>query len=188
MTALPRAVRPSRIEIDEAVLDVTAGLIARRGIRDTAVQAVADATGYSKAGILNRFPSKDLLVAAAVDQCLRQTEAALAEVDPLPPGPERDTAAIAALTDLALARPGWVELVLAALSEGRDDDVRGRIAPVADAMLRMFAADGASLDRRARIVGAVGAIAVLALTYRPDATIEQAAGLIRVVSADALGR
>ncbi|MBK0296152.1 TetR family transcriptional regulator, partial [Bacillus sp. S34] len=52
---------------DRDVLDITAGLIARRGIKDTAVQAVADQAGYSKAGILARF-TRALRGSSAVDQ------------------------------------------------------------------------------------------------------------------------
>jgi AcrR family transcriptional regulator len=191
MTVPPRLVRPSRESVDASILDVTAGLIARRGMKDTAVQAVADETGYSKAGILNRFESKSLLIEAALEQCIRQTAAVLAKVEEAPAGVERDAAAVAGVTDLALARPGWVELVLASLSEGRADDVRARLTPVSDALMRMFGVDEQSstpLERRARVVAAIGAIGVLALMSEgeAEATAAQAVALIRTIGWNAL--
>lgn len=185
-----RAIRPSREQIDAEILDVTAGLIARRGIKDTAVQAVADATGYSKTGILNRFPSKDLLVDAAIRQCVQLARAAHSRVDPVGIGPARDAAALGALTDLALERRGWIELVLASVPPFRDDDLVARLAEMGALVADMFgvaAADDVPLERRARVVGALGALTVLALTYENDATPERARPLILATCWGALG-
>ena len=101
-----RSIRPSRERIDSEILDVTAGLIARRGIKDTAVQAVADAAGYSKTGILNRFPSKDALVEAAIRQCVGLARDAHARVASVKDRAAKDAAALSALTDLALSAAG----------------------------------------------------------------------------------
>ncbi|GAA4685868.1 TetR/AcrR family transcriptional regulator [Frondihabitans cladoniiphilus] len=192
MTGPGRGVRPSSGEIDRGILDITAGFIARRGIKDTAVQAVADQAGYSKAGILSRFGSKELLVRAAVAQAVEQTEAILALADGATPGPAKDAAALAGLTDLALARPGWAELVLAALALRRGDDVSDRLGPVAAALLGMFGIDiesaaSTSLERRAAVTGAVGALIVLSLTYMTEASAEQARPHLLQTGWNALG-
>jgi len=186
-----RSIRPSKEQIDSEILDVTAGLIARRGIKDTAVQAVADAAGYSKTGILNRFPSKDVLVDAAIRQCVELARAAHAKVDTV----QRDTAArdaatLVALTDLALERRGWIELVLASVPPFRDDDLIERLSEMGAIVSDMFGTGrGAdvSLERMARVTGALGALAVLALTYENDATADVARPLILATCWGALG-
>ncbi|MET3452577.1 helix-turn-helix domain-containing protein [Curtobacterium sp. 1544] len=188
----PRRGRPSSEEIDRDVLDITAGLIARRGIKDTAVQAVADQAGYSKAGILARFTNKESLVDAALAQCTAQTEVIRAAVSEVPAGPDRDAAALAGITDLALTRPGWAELALAAFTLRRGDDVGIRLEPVARALLAAFGidmehADATSLERRARVSGAFGAIAMLALTYETEASATEARPYVLRVGWSALG-
>lgn len=190
MTGPTFGVRPTSEQIDRAILDVTAGLIARRGVKDTAVQAVADATGYSKTGIINRFPSKQRLIAAAVEQCIAFTRERLDAVDGVPYGLSRDAAALEALSDLALERRGWVELALTALPARGDDDLHERLEPLGDLLWQMFVdPDGGSeqLERRARVSGAVGALAVLALTYDTRTTAEAARPLILATTWNALG-
>lgn len=192
MTAQLRPVRPSKDDIDREILDIAAGLIARRGIKDTAVQAVADQAGYSKAGILSRFSSKELLVQAALAQCVQQTSAVLAAAEMSPAGASRDAIALAGVTDLALTRPGWAELILAALSIRRGDDVAQELGPVAVALLGMFDIDmtnaaATALVRRAQVTGALGAIVVLSLTYQTEASAEQARPLLLQTGWNALG-
>ena len=188
--AAARGIRPSKEQIDAEILDATAGLIARRGIKDTAVQAVADAAGYSKTGILNRFPSKDVLVDSAIRQCIDLTEAAHARVGTVHDRTVKDAATLAALTDLALERRGWIELVLASVPPFRDDDLVARLARMGEIVSDMFGVAGAAdipMERRARVVGALGALTVLALTYDSDATPETARPLILATCWGALG-
>jgi AcrR family transcriptional regulator len=181
-----RPVRPSSDDIDAAILDATAGLLARRGLRDTAVQAVADATGYSKTGLLGRFPSKEALVEAALRQCVEQTRAVHASVDALPDGPGRDAAALRGLIDLALARRGWTELALASVPPFRDEGLEAALAEVGDLLYDMFRM-AADLERRARVTGAIGALAVLALYYDQEVTPSEARPLILATCWGALG-
>lgn len=192
MTGAERRIRPSRREIDRDILDITAGLIARRGVGDTAVQAVADRAGYSKAGILNRFSSKERLVVAALNQCIEQTEAIYTAVEGVCSSTEKDAAALIRVTDLALAQPGWAELALAAFTIRRGDDVNAQLTPVAAALLRMFgididAAAATPLTRRAQVTGSLGAVLVLSLTYSTEASAEQARPLLAQVGWSALG-
>jgi AcrR family transcriptional regulator len=60
--------RPFRQQVDEGILDRAAGLFARHGFEQTSLQAVADAVGLSKAGLLHHFPSKGALHEAVMDQ------------------------------------------------------------------------------------------------------------------------
>lgn len=188
MTPATRPVRLSAAEIDEAVLDVTAGLVARRGVRDTSVQAVADATGYSKTGLLGRFPSKEALVSAALAQCVRLTEAVTAQVDPVPDGDERDAAAVTGLVDLALRRPGWAQVVLASVPRVTDETLRPTLGAIGELVFRAFRVDDRTdLERRARVTGTLGAMVVLALTADQEATAAVARPLVVATCWDTLG-
>lgn len=188
MTPAGRPVRPSAAEIDEAVLDVTAGLVARRGVRDTSVQAVADATGYSKTGLLGRFPAKEVLVSAALAQCVRLTEAVTAGVDVVPDGVARDAAAVTGLVDLALRRPGWAQVVLASVPSVSDEALRPTLGVIGELVFGAFRVDDRTdLERRARVTGTLGAMVVLALTHDQGATTAVARPLVVATCWDALG-
>ncbi len=179
MSAPSRPVRPTSAEIDEAVLDATAALVARRGARETSVQAVADTTGLSKTGLLRRFPSKDRLIDAALDQCVRLTESVNHGVDGIDDCGERDAATIAGLVDLALSHPGWARVILASIPPIDDDRLRPGLAQIGVLVSNMFGIDeGTSLARRARVTGALGVLVTLALTYEAETTAHVARPLI----------
>ncbi|WP_199725699.1 helix-turn-helix domain-containing protein [Nocardiopsis sp. Huas11] len=59
-------VEPTSEQIDAQIVDRAAGLFARHGFENTSVQQIADATGYSKAGVLRRFVTKDASSDAAI--------------------------------------------------------------------------------------------------------------------------
>ncbi|HWH26002.1 MAG TPA: helix-turn-helix domain-containing protein [Pseudolysinimonas sp.] len=193
--AAAQVIRPSKEQIDSDILDITAGLIARRGIKDTAVQAVADAAGYSKTGILNRFPSKEVLVDAAIAQCIEQARRMHAEVALLQDSlaeddAERDAPALLALTDLALSRPGWITLALSSVTAAPGDELPRKLEPMGGPLAAMFGLLGSAADsdeRRARVSGAIGALAILALTYEDVVTPEWARTLILATCWNALG-
>ncbi|MEH3089003.1 MAG: helix-turn-helix domain containing protein [Microbacterium arborescens] len=188
MTTSVRPVRPTSAEIDEAILDAAAALVARRGARDTSVQAVADATGLSKTGLLRRFPSKDTLIDAALEQCVRLTRDAHDRVAAIDDDIERDAATIRALTDLALRHPGWAQIVLASIPPIRDERLRPGLAQMGDVVSGMFRIDDATgLARRARVTGALGVLVTLALTYESQTTAETARPLIEQVCRSTLG-
>ncbi|SDQ19767.1 TetR/AcrR family transcriptional regulator [Microbacterium sp. cf332] len=184
-----RSVRPSSAEIDEAVLDAAAALVARRGARDTSVQAVADATGFSKTGLLRRFPSKDALIDASLAQCVSLTEgvhrvvAAFTADDA-----DRDAAAIDGLVDLALSHPGWAQVVLASIPPIADERLRPGLARIGDLVSDMFRiGEHSALPRRARVTGALGVLVTLALTYEAETTADTARPLIVDVCRSTLG-
>ncbi|MDN4649047.1 TetR/AcrR family transcriptional regulator [Curtobacterium sp. PsM8] len=181
-------IRPTAAEIDEAVLDITAGLLARRGVRDTSVQAVADATGYSKTGLLGRFPTKEQLVAAALDQCVRLTRDVHDGLDDVADPRDRDAAAVAGLVDLALRRRGWAELVLASVPPVADATLEPALGDVFALVSDLFRIDAdTDLPRRARVTGMLGALVVLALTHERETTAEVARPLVVAVCWSTLG-
>jgi len=187
MTTPVRRVRPTSAEIDAAVLDTAAALVARRGARDTSVQAVADATGFSKTGLLRRFPSKDALIEAALEQCVRLTEGVRSRVDAIDDDHERDAASLDGLIDLALRHPGWAQVVLTSIPPVTDERLQPGLARIGALVSEMFVLDDhTTLARRARVTGALGVIVTLALTYQEETTADAARPVILDVARDAL--
>jgi AcrR family transcriptional regulator len=175
-----------RQQIDEQILDQAAALFARRGFEHTSVQSVADATGYSKAGLLHHYPSKEALREAVLSQAATLARGALEQVRDLPLGPARDLRALEVVVDVALAHPGLVSLLLAPATQGRapaDADPAGRW------VLQAFGVDPANTDaeRLVRVTGALGALALLCLGAAQDGTGPALRPHILATSYDALG-
>ncbi|GAA0300910.1 TetR/AcrR family transcriptional regulator [Kineococcus aurantiacus] len=158
-------------QIDEEILDAAAALFARHGVEQTSIQRIADAVGYSKTGLLHRFPGKDALQDATVAHTLGALRTVAADVGDVPLGPERDRAVVEALVDLTARRPGLVAFVLTALS-GQDGAIGTEQLDALGEVL--FGAFGAQLkpdpattpafpERGARITTAVGGLAVASL-------------------------
>lgn len=104
--------RPTRAELDTEIIDAAAELFRAQGYLGTSVQQVADRVGYSKTGLLHRFPSKERLLAAVLAPPLAEFAALRATWAALPAGAERQLCASADLVDLALRHRSSVGLVL----------------------------------------------------------------------------
>jgi AcrR family transcriptional regulator len=179
-------IRVLRQQVDEGIVDRAAALFARHGFEQTSVQAIADAVGLSKAGLLHHFPSKDALYAAALDRARTLGQEALDLVAEMPIGPARDRRAIEVLVDVALAHPGLVALILGPVTRlGTDDCGRelGRPAMAA------FGVDPetAAPERLVRVAGALAALAVLALGAHQSGQVAAWRGHVVDTSFDALG-
>lgn len=156
--------RAFRQLIDEGILDRAAELFAQHGFEQTSLRALAEAVGLSKAGLLHHFPSKDALYTAAHDVSRARAREVLDQVADLPSGPERDRRALELLTDVALERPGLVALAFRSVTQPESaaelfhgDDLLA---------FEIFAVEPAvpASDRLIRVLGALGALAVLCLT------------------------
>ena len=80
--------------------------------------------------------------------------------------------------------------MLASVPPFRDDDLVARLSEMGELVSDMFgiaASAAVPLERRARVVGALGALTVLALTYENDATPENARPLILATCWGSLG-
>lgn len=154
--------RPFRQQVDVGILDRAAALFAGRGYAKTSVQDVADAVGLSKAGLLHHFPSKEALHRAVLAQADAVGRRVLDQVRGLPVGGARDRRALEMLVDVALAHPGLVALLLAPALQG---DAGPEVDGAGAAALEAFGVDPATADpeRAVRVVGALGALAVLSL-------------------------
>lgn len=181
--------RPFRQQVEGGIVDRAAALFARYGFEQTSLQAVADAVGLSKAGLLHHFPSKEALRAAAMARAERLGRRAVDSVEHLPVGAERDRQAIEVLVDIALAHPGLVALLLApALDPRAAAAVDPQAAETTGAALAAF---GVDLDtdpaRLVRVVGALAALAVLSLAaHQQDATTSWRRHIVATCT-DALG-
>ncbi|WP_305783589.1 TetR/AcrR family transcriptional regulator [Symbioplanes lichenis] len=180
--------RPTRQEIDDEIVDQAAALFARHGLRETSVQRIADAAGYSKTGLLHRFPSKEALWEAVSERCTALLREVAACPGDLPPGPERDRAVLSALADVALAHPGMIALVLSAFSRSAEPGDSPLLDEVGEVLFAAFSvpADLPDVARGARVVGALGALAVAALALR-DLPAGQVREHLVALSSDTLG-
>ncbi|WP_017614932.1 TetR/AcrR family transcriptional regulator [Nocardiopsis salina] len=170
-------IRPTNAEIDAQILDITAGLIAARGIQQTSVQAIADAAGYSKSGLLRRFPSKEALVEGALSQVTRDGGDLRDSAVDLPLGEHRDSLVIRRLGDYVFRRQGFARLVTAAISAPENEQLRSQISPAGDVLFEAFGDLGAGAEwrrRRVRVAAAISALTVVTLTYDEVLTREEA--------------
>jgi AcrR family transcriptional regulator len=177
--------RAFRQQADEQILDRAAALFARHGLEHTSVQAVADAVGLSKAGLLHHFPSKDALQAAVLAESDRLGEQVVREVQHLPIGTDRDLRALEAMVDFALAHPGMVAFMLAPVTQGIADEAAGTGA----AALQAFGVDPVTADpeRVVRVVGALAGLAVLTLAAHQHGQTTAWRPLVLATCSDALG-
>ena len=189
--------RAFRQQADDQILDRAAALFAQHGFAHTSVQAVADAVGLSKAGLLHHFPSKDALHAAVLAQSTALGQQVVDLVEGMPRGPERDRRAVEALTDVALAHPGLIALMLGPITQGGDDGLDGGLdggldagpTGAGEAALRAFGVDPATADteRVVRVVGALAAIAVLSLAAARHTRTTEWRPFVVATCTDALG-
>jgi len=168
-------VRPTRQEIDDEIVERAAALFARYGFQETSLQRIADAVGYSKTGLLHRFPTKEALQDAVIERWAGKVRDIAGRVRDLPPGAERDRAVITELVDLALHGPGVVSLLLAALSSLETGEVAVRLKTVTEGLFEAFAADTEDSARAIRVGAALGALAVMSLATRdaPAAAVRE---------------
>lgn len=183
--------RPTRQQIEDEILDSAALLFARHGFRETSVQRIADAVGYSKTGLLHRYPSKEELQRAVIDRALAEVAAIAAGVAGLPGGAGRDRAVLTGVARLALDRPGTVALLLTGLTSTPDTEFGSALQQIGDAVLGAFGVDpGCALDtdpvRVLRVIGALGALAVSSVALHDKLTPAAFPALVDVAF-DALG-
>ncbi|ASR39433.1 TetR family transcriptional regulator [Prauserella marina] len=156
--------RTFRQDADERILDRAAGLFAQRGFAHTSLQALADAVGLSKAGLLHHFPSKEAIYDAALNMGKTQGEVLFDRALRLPVGPDRDRLAVELLIDFALERPGLVALASRSITTLGSEEADPADETSAFAF-EVFGVDPESGDpeRIARVAGMLGALVVLIL-------------------------
>ncbi|AEV86321.1 TetR family transcriptional regulator [Actinoplanes sp. SE50] len=184
--------RPTKQQIDDEILDAAAGLFARHGFRETSVQRIADAVGYSKTGLLHRFPTKEALQAAVIERCVGQLREVAAGAAPLPTGPERDRMVITGVAQLARDQPGAVALLLSCLLAEPESEFGVALQTIGEQVAAAFGDEpftGAALGgagaladpvRSVRVIGALGALAVASVALRDCLTPDAVTTLVDV--------
>ncbi|MFD7657620.1 TetR/AcrR family transcriptional regulator [Actinosynnema sp. NPDC059797] len=174
-------------QLDDQVVDGAAALFARHGFEETSLRRVAEVVGFSKAGLLHHYPSKEALRGAVVQRCLVEVRMITAGVAHRPPGPDRDREALAALAELALRRPGFAELILSGLATAPDGEEAVVLRPVVSALVEAFAVTAdTDLPRGLRVVGALGALVVARAALREPPSPDEVGHLVDL-ACDALG-
>ncbi|MFB9377312.1 TetR/AcrR family transcriptional regulator [Kineococcus gynurae] len=164
--------RPTREQIQSEIVDTAARLFARHGFEQTSLQRVADAVGYSKAGLLHHFPTKESLQEAAIDSCLHLVDDLRERAEGLPVGVGRDRALLEGVVDLAQARTGLVSLLIT--SGVAAEAPSERVQAVFDGLVRSF---DPTLEhepdpgRLVRLTVALGGIALTVVACREDPAI-----------------
>lgn len=195
--------RQTSEQIDRGIIDTASHTFATHGYTRTSVKQLADIVGYSKAGLLHRFVSKQALYDATVAATSSAVEHSLAAAAAIPAGAGRAVAMLEAIALLALERPGLVELLLDSTRPGCDGPRRDELHAIVICVLENLAGPDADNEHRLRTVLALRLIvdAVLAQDHEPvrlecDALhrliIELAAGVLGVdpqlFSPDLVGR
>jgi AcrR family transcriptional regulator len=179
--------RPTKQQIDDEILEVAAHLFARHGFKETSVQRIADTVGYSKTGLLHRFPTKEALQTAVIDRCVEQIRDTGGGVGGLGAGPERDRIVLTGLAHLAVAQPGMVALLLSSMLCEPESEIGQALAVIGQTLADAFGDElHADTARALRITGALGAVAVASLALCDQLTPDSPARLAEI-GFDALG-
>lgn len=112
--------RQTASAINAEIVDRAATLFARHGFGHASLQQVADAVGYTKAGVLHHFPSKQAIYAAVEAVVLAQLSSLASSVADVPIGYERDLAVVTSMVDLTVNWPGVSEFANALVRDGHD--------------------------------------------------------------------
>ena len=160
--------RPTTQEIERGIVDVAAGLMARPVAESTSLQSIAEAAGYSKAGVLHHFASKDAVVAAVVARCEELVHDVRTSAEALPLGRARDEAVVTSLAGLADQQPGCAALLLASATLAQDTALGRSLHQVAVDLFAAFGVVEGSDDvaRTLAVTGALGALAVCTLACK----------------------
>lgn len=153
--------RPRRPGIDAEIVDKAAALFARQGFAHTSLQQIADEVGFSKAGLLHYYPSKEAIYQAAITACREYAQRILAQAESLPVGPDRDRAVIEAALNFTFASPGVSTFVDSLTSEEKMPD----LVDIGTISLAAFGIDPmtADEDRMIRVASATAGLKAVAL-------------------------
>ncbi|MDR7275086.1 TetR/AcrR family transcriptional regulator [Catenuloplanes atrovinosus] len=162
--------RQTKEEIDEEIVEHAAALFAQHGFKDTSVQRIADAAGYSKTGLLHRFPNKEALWGAATGTCAAAMREVAETAAALPDGPARDRAVIEQLVDLALSSPGLASLALSFVGRATEPGEQDQLEGIARPVMTAFGVQPGTTDvgRVVRVIAAAGALAVATVALSRD--------------------
>lgn len=164
--------RLTSAEIDQGILDVAAGIFAQHGYAQTSVQQVADAVGYSKAGLLHRFGSKEAMYLAGLEAGTNLVERILSDAGTLRFDDRRTRAILEIFTAQAIAHPGMVQMLLRAFEPSNDGPGKEQIRELGYRLLALLNPPFSTAVERLRVVLAMQLLVNAALAQSHDITFD----------------
>ena len=162
--------RQSPAQIDHAILDVAARLFATHGYAHTSVQQIADAVGYSKPGLLHRFGSKEALHRAALAEVTETVQAVIGHATAHDDDPDQVHRVLELVTRKALARPGMVQMMVAAFEPGSEEPGTSEIQAAGRRLVELLDHPPTGPADRLRVVLAMRMIATAAMAQSSPAS------------------
>lgn len=156
--------RPTKAEIAADIVEHAAALFARHGVDHTSLQQIADAVNYSKAGVLNHYPSKNAIYEAVIKTVRDHVLELRDRVAAIPVGAQRDRVLVEAEVQFTYDWPGIAAFSnRLAYSEPETDPELVEIGLILYEALGIDVRN-TTLDRLARVTAAFSGLSVTALT------------------------
>lgn len=179
--------KPTKAEIAADIIEHAAGLFARHGFDHTSLQQIADAVNYSKAGVLNHYPSKQAIYDAVIKTVRDHMLELRDRVAAIPVGVRRDRALVEAEVQFTYDWPG-----IAAFSNRlaySEPDTDPELVEIGLILYQALGIDvqNTSLERLARVTSAFSGLSVTALTATRADQKSLWYELIVSIAMDALG-
>ena len=168
--------RQTSEQIDQGILDVAAGIFATYGFAHTSVQQIADAVGYSKAGLLHRFGSKQALHRAVIETGTAAVQEVIDEATAHAEGADRARHTIEVFATHVFERPGMVQLMLHAFDPTAEDPGTEEIQALGYRLVDLLDRPVSTPAERLRVV--------LALQLLVNAALAQESALDRDLHVD----
>ena len=160
--------KPTKADLEADILDRASALFARHGFENTSLQQIADAVGYSKAGLLHHYPSKKAIYDAVLKTGHDHMQTLLAGVAAIPVGIERDRAVVEQSVDFTYRWPG-ISAFAQALTSTDPKEARPELEAMGMTLYQALGIDlpTCGMERIVRVTSAfsgLGITAVLAVT------------------------
>jgi AcrR family transcriptional regulator len=136
-----RALRSDAAKNRERVLAAADAVFAIHGL-DATLADIAEHAGVGVGTIYRRFPDKDSLVAALLDDKLAKVAAAVTEASDAATGWEAFSGQLLALSNLLLSDRALTEILLADLGQETSDRLRDAIKPSVSKAMKRAQAEG----------------------------------------------
>lgn len=102
--------RSTKKELEREIIDHAAALFARHGYSHTSLQQIASSVGYSKAGVLHHYSSKEAIYEATIEVTRAEISTLVDRAVEVGVGHSRDRLLIESLADLTQQWPGIAAL------------------------------------------------------------------------------
>lgn len=155
--------RQTRSERTEKIVDHAAMLFARQSYEHTSLQQIADGLGYSKAGVLHYFPSKERIHDEVRELTLAELAKLIDSARVVEEGLTRDRRTLSSFVDLTYRYPGIAAFGVSQVTGQAPDD--RELERLGSELSALFFAAGERGSRSAdvRLVVAIGGLGAAAI-------------------------